>query len=699
MSSFDRLHPAIQHHIVNSLGWTKLRPLQEDAIVPLLDGHDALLLAPTAGGKTEAALFPVYSRMLQEDWRGLTVLYVCPIKALLNNLEHRLSYYGGLLGRTVGVWHGDIPTGARKRILANPPDILLTTPESCEVILTSRHRDGHVLFSGLRVAIVDEVHAFAGDDRGWHLFSLLGRIEGIVGRPLQRLGLSATVGNAPELLTWLSGRASGRVISPPSAVSDPIELTIDTVGTLENAAAVISRLHRGEKRLIFWDSRSKVEQLAFRLRELEVETYVSHGSLGRDARRQAEQAFAEAANCVIVSTSTLELGIDVGDLDRVIQIDAPATVSSFLQRLGRTGRRPGTNRNGLFVTLKPEATLRAAAIAGLSLHGWVDPVVPPPLPLHIVAQQMMALALQEGGITRVDCLRRLAPFLAASGISSQEAAAVLDHMLSQATMSEGDGLLWLGRAGEDQYGLRHFMELFSVFSADPLFSVRYGRQILGEVDPSTFLSRAGQRPILLLAGRPWRVTQIEWARKVAWVEPVKDPGVSRWGSPGRHLGFELCRAMRAVLASPGRAPYWTRRAGDAIDGLREKLPWVEENGTQLVQGPGVHSVWWTFAGYRANAGLGDHLSGLLGAGVKYDNLSITFDSRLSLSRLRAALAQLAPDPSLAPQADLDEAVTGLKFSECLPIQMAEEELRHRLLDRPAVASVLAEPIHEVNLAG
>ncbi len=126
MSAFDRLHPAIQHHIVNSLGWKSLRPLQESAIEPILDGEHVILLAPTAGGKTEAAVFPVLSRMLAEDWRGLSTLYVCPIKALLNNLEPRLRGYGELVGRRVGIWHGDIGAPARRRILADPPDLLLT---------------------------------------------------------------------------------------------------------------------------------------------------------------------------------------------------------------------------------------------------------------------------------------------------------------------------------------------------------------------------------------------------------------------------------------------------------------------------------------------------------------------------------------------------------------------------------------------
>jgi ATP-dependent helicase Lhr and Lhr-like helicase len=179
MSEFENLHPAIQHHIVNSLGWNSLRPLQESSITPTLQGQNMILLAPTAGGKTEAAIFPVFSRMLTENWQGLSVLYICPIKALLNNLEHRLASFGNLIGRRVELWHGDIKDSKRQKIGKSPPDLLLATPESIEVVLVSRRIDHKQFFQNVRAVIIDEVHAFAGDDRGWHLLSLLERLSNV----------------------------------------------------------------------------------------------------------------------------------------------------------------------------------------------------------------------------------------------------------------------------------------------------------------------------------------------------------------------------------------------------------------------------------------------------------------------------------------------------------------------------------------
>ncbi|MBF0590315.1 MAG: DEAD/DEAH box helicase, partial [Magnetococcales bacterium] len=446
MSAFEQLHPAVQHHIVNSLGWSSLRPLQESAIAPILQGQNGILLAPTAGGKTEAAFFPILSRMLSENWQGLTVLYICPIKALLNNLEHRLASFSGLLGRRVALWHGDIRDSQRQKIGKAPPDILLATPESLEVILVSRRVDHHHFFQHIQTVIIDEVHAFAGDDRGWHLLSLIERLSFLTGRNVQRIGLSATVGNPEDLLQWVAGSSPspGQVINPPVEDTVKPDVQVDFVANLSNAALVISRLHRGEKRLVFCDSRSQVEKLAVELRSLKVETFVSHSSLSLDERKRAEAAFAQGQNCVIVATSTLELGIDVGDLDRVIQMDAPYTVSSFLQRIGRTGRRTGSCRNCLFLATTEEAFLRTMGLMQLWREGYVEPIKPPPLPFHILAQQMMALVLQESGIGMGAWQQHIGGMPGFNSMAPEDQNAMICFMLAQGILFEEGGLLMMG---------------------------------------------------------------------------------------------------------------------------------------------------------------------------------------------------------------------------------------------------------------
>lgn len=383
-AAFAALHPVIQHHVVNTLGWDRLRPLQAEAVEPLLGGDDALLLAPTAGGKTEAALFPLLTRMAEGGWRGTSLLYVGPLKALLNNLQPRVDRYAAWLGRAAAVRHGDTPAMDRRRLVVDRPDILLTTPESLEAMLVSATVDPRVLLGEVRAVVVDEVHAFAGDDRGWHLLAVLERVARLAGQPLQRVGLSATVGNAEALLGWLQGSGQATrtrsLVNPAAEAAVPPELALDYVGSLANAAKVIAAFHRGEKRLVFAETRASVEEVAVHLRGLGVATFVSHSSLAAGERRRAEQAFAEARDCAIVSTSTLELGIDVGDLDRVVQVGAPGSVAAFLQRLGRAGRRVGSSRNVLFLATTEEELVGAAALLSLWADDYVEPVLPPPGP-------------------------------------------------------------------------------------------------------------------------------------------------------------------------------------------------------------------------------------------------------------------------------------------------------------------------------
>jgi ATP-dependent Lhr-like helicase len=706
-TDFALLHPAIQHHIVNSLGWRELRPFQAAAIRPIVAGQHALVLAPTAGGKTEAATLPVLSRMLTEEWRGLSVLYLCPLKALLNNLHVRLAHYCSLVGRRAALWHGDIGESARRAILADPPDVLLTTPESLEVMLISRWVDERQLFAGLRTVIIDEIHAFAGDDRGWHLLAVLERAARIA-RPsaaqeVQRIGLSATVGNPQELLDWLAGACDGpkTVLTPPPAGQPQADVQIDYVGSIPNTATVISRLHRSEKRLVFVESRSRAEQLCHSLRQSGVTAFVTHSSLSAEARQQAEDAFAHRNDCVIVATSVLELGIDVGDLDRVIQIDSPGTVASFLQRMGRTGRRGGTTRNCLFLATTEWALVRAAALVALWQSGYVEPIVPPATPYHLLAQQLMAIVLQNHGAGRQTWREWLGRMPAFAEMPATEVEEIVAHMIDSGVLFEDGGILGIGQTGEEEFGRRHFMELMSVFTSPQLFQVLHGREDLGQVDALSFAGREGQPRVLLLGGRSWRVTHLDWQRRIAYVERTNGDGASRWRGGGPTLGFRLCRAMRDILSGDERAACWSQRAAEAMERVRQEFAWLAPTGTtlrctQAPDGVATDVEWWTFAGSKANAALRTALQRNLDVPLDADACSLLFAHPMPIEDVRQAIATLAsmPDTDLAPDVD-PTAIDGLKFSQCIPTSMAADLLGRRMTDLPAVAATLAERLHVV----
>lgn len=658
MSEFEQLHPSLQYHVVNTLGWSTLRPTQLAAIPPIHAGLHCLLLAPTAGGKTEAAAIPILSRMLKESWPGTSVLYICPIKALLNNLEHRLTHYAGLVGRSVEVWHGDVSQSRKKKALKEAPDILLTTPESLEAMLISVRVDRPTWFGNLRAVIVDELHAFAADDRGWHMRSVLHRLEHYMEQPLQRIGLSATVSNPAELLDWFAP-VGERCVVGSASVSTDADVTIDHVGTLENAATVISRLHRGEKRLVFCDSRSSAEQLSSMLRAKQVRTFVSHASLSASERRQAEAAFGEEKDCVIVATSTLELGIDVGDLDRVIQIDSPSTVSSFLQRMGRTGRRAGGRRNCLFLTTNQDAFLLALGVTHRWSQAWVEAAEPPQEPWPIAAQQILAATLERGEWPLnevVGVLARCFPELPQDGIRL-----LVRHMIQEVYLDSAEGLVRIGSRTEREFGRGHYRDLLASFSGAQLLTGRCGSAEVGYIDP-TVLTGEDHPRLLLLAGRSWLVNEIEWSKRTVWLEPAKEGGKARWMGSARSLGQMVCQGVRAALAS-GVPPavHLSQRAKIEFAALVEELA-ISADAHFMSRLEGGQARTWTFAGTKVNRTYA-RAAGNGGTRVKFDALSVQAPTAaLHLGLCRGTTLPLTSEEQRT-------FADGIKFASAVPFDL------------------------------
>lgn len=679
MTAFERLHPAVQYHVVNSLGWATLRPTQLEAIEPIHAGRHCLLLAPTAGGKTEAAFIPVLSRMSHESWQSTTVLYVCPIKALLNNLEPRLTRYAGLLGRSVEVWHGDIATTRKRRLLQHPPDVLLTTPESLEGMLVSPRIEREVWFGNLKTVIADELHAFASDDRGWHLRAVLSRIDACCPQPLQRIGLSATVSNPQQLLEWFAPRGERQVVGS-STVSADADVTVDHVASLDNAATVISRLYRGEKRLVFCDSRANAEKLGSALNQLGVRTFVSHASLSASERRQAESAFAEERDCAIVATSTLELGIDVGDLDRVIQIDSPSTVGSFLQRMGRSGRRAGGRRNCLFLATSDSALLTALGVCGLWASGFVEAVVPPPEPYNVVAQQALLAALERGQIP----VRELNALVAAAFPELEVGCIrrIIDHLTDGGYLArDADGLLQIGPTAERTYGRTHYRDLMATFSGPALFTAKFGSSEVGFLDPAILTGQEGPI-VVLLSGRSWVVREIDRKRRVAWLEPARDGGKARWMGGGRGTSQELAESIRRRLREDLPSAFvMSRRAAAALERLRDDIPTGTDPVPIQVLGDGRYRAW-TFAGTRLNRTL--LLRRKSSGAYRCDGLSIDF--RID-PRLMADSAMTEP-----PQEELAPFVEAIKFADLLPKSLAHSLAKARCLAPPSDAEALQHRI-------
>ena len=462
---------------------------------------------------------------------------------------------------------------------------------------------------------------------------------------------------------------------------------------------MIDRLHRGEKRLVFVDSRRRAEELTHALTNLGTTAFVSHGSLGQDERRRSEQAFAEASNCVIVATSTLELGIDVGDLDRVIQIDSPPTVAGFLQRIGRTGRRAGTSRNALFLATSDEALLTAAGLLRLWATGYVEPAQPPPLPAHLVAQQVLALTLQEAddGLPQNEWTSWLSdpPVLGSAAMARSEE--IISHLLDERWLFADQGILGPGAEAERTIGQRNFLELTSVFVSSPLVSIRQGRIEIGQVPDLAITAALAMKPgppRLLLAGRSWQLNDIDWKRRVAQVEPADERASVRFPGLAQPLSYELCQSVAAVLGGASLDPVAvSARAASKLNELRQELPRANA-GRTLLTCSADEVRWYTFAGLKANLELAARLGTLRSQITQKDNFSITLDPEVSRESLAAALP--APTPPMA-LAHLVEDVSGaLKLERALPDTLVRDIMIERLTDRAAVERTVQAPIDYID---
>ncbi|MCX5746411.1 MAG: DarT ssDNA thymidine ADP-ribosyltransferase family protein [Proteobacteria bacterium] len=641
-AAFGRLSPAMQYQIGNALGFPGLRPVQEQTIDAVLAGDNCVVLAPTAGGKTEAAFFPLLSRMDTEDWKPVSVIYVAPIRALLNNQEERLQRYAGLIGRRAFKWHGDVTASDKRGFVGEPADILLTTPESLEVMLMSKKVPAERLFRGLQAVVIDEIHAFVGDDRGGHLASVMERLSRFCGRDVQRIGLSATVGNPPDILRWVAGSSKrpGRVVDPGGSRKTP-EIALDWVGSADNAAKMIQHLHPGKKRLVFVDSRRGVEGLGERLRTLGVDAFVTHSSLSLEERLAAETAFQDGQDCVIVATSVLELGIDIGDLDHVLQLDAPTTVAAFLQRMGRSGRRDGKNPNCTFLGTEEDHLLQAAAIIRLFRRGFVEPIAIAQRSAHLLAHQILAMSVQmEGGVPIADWWAWVSSATPFQKLDAGDRKELVEHMLAAGILAESGGRYALGPRGEKLYGWRNFADLYSVFSTPKHLKVFWGTSEIGSIDV-TFAETKPDDLTFILAAKPWRAVHIDFTHGLVRVEPIPSGELARWQGGGRLLSRELCQAIRDVIVTHDVDPEWSRRAQTKLAELRTEYR-AQGAGDSAIVADAYGLRWWNFGGGKANNLIARVLEEKLGDKVVVDNLYVAFrgDAAKSEAAIRQAIAEL-----------------------------------------------------------
>lgn len=572
-------------------GWEQPTPVQRRAFPSILYGDNVLVLGPTAGGKTEAALLPLLDRWRSDRWPPTSILALSPLKALLEDQLARYRRAAALVGARAFAWHGDVERADKRAFLDHPADILLTTPESLELVLSSPSYDQRRLFSRLQAVVVDEVHAFVSTPRGAQLASLLERLDRFSTSDIQRVGLSATVGNPAEVLNWLRGGS----LRPPVVASEagPMQgevLSILSYESLDQAVAAIRAATEGERALAFARSRRRAEELG---------APVHHSSVSSEERSATAAALASGDVPLVVATSSLELGIDIGDLDLVVHDGAPSGPASYLQRLGRAGRRTGVRRM-LFTTGEPEDLLLILAALARVRRGDLESLHPGRGARLVLGQQAIALAFERTAVERrelFDALRWSPAFSTCSDAIDP----TIEHLLHAGWLVAVGDQLVIGPKAQSRFGGHRFRDLLATFegSEGALVVDGDGRRI-GSIDWDRVADEGSGNlhEAFRLAGRPWAVVAVDREQGIVQVRPAERGKAPSWRGPALEADRATWEAAREVLAATDvpvdmdeRAAGWLEQTRGAWKARLERpLRASGENATTLdgFAGVGVH---------------------------------------------------------------------------------------------------------------
>ncbi len=531
-AAFEGLHPRILSGL-EELGIVEPTPPQEKAIGPISAGKNVLLVAPTASGKTEAALLPVFDALMREEGgRGIEVIYVTPLRALNRDIYKRLMFWADHLGVSVQVRHGDTSQRDRRRQIAEPPRMLITTPETLQAILPTKSMRGHL--EAVRTVIVDEIHDLAASKRGAQLTIGLERLDKAAGRPVQRIGLSATVGNPDEVASFLGGVHLVNVIEVdvdkeysyrleyPVPESSDFDLA-DDLGTTPEAASRLRRIRvlirSRRSTLIFVQGRGQAESLGHKLGKIEPSIEVHHGSLSREQRHSIEDRFKAGELKGIVCTSTLQLGIDIGDVDLCIQYLSPRQVSTLIQRVGRAGHTLKQSSEGVIISAYGEDALESMVTSKRARKGALEKTEMHLKALDVLAHQVVGLALEDEGMgeeNAYELVKRAYPF---RGLTWEEFGEMTRFLKAMGLITRREGLTGSGK------GRMYYYENLGMINDErryPFINVVTDR-VIGTVGDEFWTLRARLGLNVILKGRVWRILQIDEERGVLHVLPSDDP--------------------------------------------------------------------------------------------------------------------------------------------------------------------------------
>ena len=624
MNVFERYAPFIQDYIYRS-GWQALRGVQNAAGEAIFGTEENVLLtASTASGKTEAAFFPILTLLDEDPPHSVGVLYIAPLKALINDQFGRLTELCEEAGIPVTRWHGDVPQTQKRRLLRKPRGILQITPESLESLLINKRMEIPSLFGDLRFVVIDEIHSLLRGDRGMQTFCLIERLSKAAGCRPRRVGLSATIGDpqaAGRFLAAGSGRATvipqcegGREVwrlsmehffntDPQADEGKPIVQALpvleEPTDTAPKAAdpgiGYIFEHTRGKKCLIFSNSREECEAVCQSLRQYcevnhEPDRFlIHHGNLSASYRESAEEEMKDDGSLLSVcATATLELGIDIGRLERAFQLDAPFTVSGFLQRMGRTGRR-GEPSEMWFVMREDHPEPRAMLpdmipwrlIQGIALvqlyieERFVEPPRTGRLPYSLLYHQTMSTLASCGEMTPGELASRVLPLSCFHRVTQEDYRVLLRHLLENdhINRTENGGLV-VGLTGER---IVNNYKFYAVFQENVEYSVRAGSEELG-----TIVKPPPVGDKIAIAGRVWVVEEVDHKRREVYCALVKGNIPAYFGDVPGDIHTRILERMYTALQEDKTYPYLMRHARCRLEEARDSFRKSGMEGRPLI---------------------------------------------------------------------------------------------------------------------
>ena len=541
--------------LLQETGITAPTPPQTAAIPFIIQGENVLVIAPTGSGKTEAALLPLIDRMVRnENRQGISLVYITPLRALNRDLLKRLQLWSAKLGFKVEVRHGDTPAADRRRMAGRPPDLLITTPETLQAILPGRRMRQHLRH--VTAVVIDEVHELAGDRRGVQLTVGLERLREVCRDGFQRVGLSATVGNPEEIAKFLGGSENVRIVQIPLSKDTRYKIEYPLPGeedqelaqrlyTAPEAAArlalVSDLVDAHDSTLIFVNSRVNAEMIGSKLNMLDKKIMVHHGSLPKEERVRAEEAFKAREIKGLVCTSTLELGIDIGSVDLVVQYMSPRQVNSLVQRVGRSGHSLARTSQGVLVAVSTEDLLESVGVIELAREGRLEPTIIHHRALDVLAHQIAGLLMDsEGSVSLAHVKQVLLRAFPYSSLEDAQLEQVIEFMRKMGSLKRDEESLYRTSRTRPYY-----YENLSMIPDERRYPVidLTNQQSVGILGEEFMIEMAHIGLNFIVKGRVWQMKQITEDGKV-YVLPVNDPTAAIPGWDGQVLPVPGALAVR-----------------------------------------------------------------------------------------------------------------------------------------------------------